>query len=226
MVPKGCVIHSFWHSFRDWLSAAQCPSDIIDQLGGWKTPGVGQEYGEGYTFEVLQNWMAKIDWSVSGLLVSFLLNYQAQLRLRNIFDLKKVFCIFANDTSCWARRILIMRIPASFTFALAALISFICITTPSHAKMLNCERYSESGIRDKSSQLEYDAKYPTQLIVDVDVFKGTSDRAAIVYKNGYFRNTLLSNGKLIRTITNAMSDDTARYKCDMKPEEVLAAQKQ
>ena len=37
------------------------PSDIIDQLGGWKTPGVGQGYGEGYTFEVLNHWMAKID---------------------------------------------------------------------------------------------------------------------------------------------------------------------
>jgi len=119
-----------------------------------------------------------------------------------------------------------MNTPASFTFALAALISCISITTPSHAEMLNCERYSGSGIRDKSSQLEYDAKYPTQLIIDVDVFKATSGRAAIVYKDGYFRNTLLSNGKLIRTITNAMSDDTARYICDMKPEEVLAAQKQ
>ena len=61
MVPKGCVIHSFRHSFRDRLRAVQCPSDIIDQLGGWKTPGVGQGYGEGYTFEVLNHWMAKID---------------------------------------------------------------------------------------------------------------------------------------------------------------------
>ena len=61
LVPKGCVIHSFRHSFRDRLRAVQCPSDIIDQLGGWKTPGVGQGYGEGYTFEVLNHWMAKID---------------------------------------------------------------------------------------------------------------------------------------------------------------------
>jgi len=43
------------------LRAVQCPSDIIDQLGGWKTPGVGQGYGEGYTCEVLNHWMAKID---------------------------------------------------------------------------------------------------------------------------------------------------------------------
>ena len=60
-MPKGCVIHSFWHSFRDRLRAVQCPSDIIDKLGGWKTPGVGQRYGEGYPLEVLNHWMAKFD---------------------------------------------------------------------------------------------------------------------------------------------------------------------
>jgi len=60
LVPKGCVIHSFRHSFRDRLRAVQCPSDIIDQLGGWKTPGVGQGYGEGYPLEVLDSWMQKI----------------------------------------------------------------------------------------------------------------------------------------------------------------------
>ncbi|NBT41762.1 MAG: hypothetical protein EBT20_15070 [Alphaproteobacteria bacterium] len=60
MVPKGCVIHSFRHSFRDRLRAVQCPSDIIDQLGGWKTAGVGQGYGEGYPLEVLNGWLEKI----------------------------------------------------------------------------------------------------------------------------------------------------------------------
>ena len=119
-----------------------------------------------------------------------------------------------------------MRIPASFTFALAISLSCIANTSSSQAKMLSCERYSEIGIRDETSQLEYDSKYPTHLIVDVNVFKATSGQTSIVYKSGYFRNTLLSDGKLIRTLTNAMFDDTARYKCDMRPEEVLAAQKQ
>ena len=119
-----------------------------------------------------------------------------------------------------------MRVSLSFVFALAISLSCMANTTSSYAKMLSCERYSESGIRIKSLQLEYDAKYPTHLIVDLDVFKSTSGQTSIVYKSGYFRNTLLSNGKLIRTITNAMFDDTARYQCDMKPEEVLAAQKQ
>ena len=47
-VPDGCVIHSFRHSLRDRLRAVQCPSDTIDQIGGWSTAGVGQSYGEGY----------------------------------------------------------------------------------------------------------------------------------------------------------------------------------
>ena len=42
-VPDGCVIHSFRHSLRDRLRAVQCPSDMIDQIGGclqlaWVTP--------------------------------------------------------------------------------------------------------------------------------------------------------------------------------------------
>jgi integrase len=48
-VPEGCVIHSFRHSLRDRLRAVQCPSDMIDQIGGWSTAGVGQSYGEGYS---------------------------------------------------------------------------------------------------------------------------------------------------------------------------------
>ena len=47
-VPEGCVIHSFRHSMRDRLRAVQCPPDMIDQIGGWATAGVGQAYGEGY----------------------------------------------------------------------------------------------------------------------------------------------------------------------------------
>ena len=47
-VPEGCVVHSFRHALRDSLKAVQCPSDMIDQIGGWATAGVGQGYGEGY----------------------------------------------------------------------------------------------------------------------------------------------------------------------------------
>jgi integrase len=46
-VREGYVIHSFRHSLRDRLKAVQCPSDMIDQIVGWSTAGVGQSYGEG-----------------------------------------------------------------------------------------------------------------------------------------------------------------------------------
>ena len=54
---EGAVIHSFRHSLRDRLRAIECPGDIIDQIGGWKTAGVGQSYGNGYSLEVLHKWM-------------------------------------------------------------------------------------------------------------------------------------------------------------------------
>ena len=53
-VPEGCVVHSFRHSIRDRLRAVECPSDIVDAIGGWRTAGVGQGYGEGYNLEVLK----------------------------------------------------------------------------------------------------------------------------------------------------------------------------
>jgi len=56
-VPDGCVIHSFRHSLRDRLRAVQCPSDMIDQIGGWSTAGVGQAYGEGYSVSGLHDFM-------------------------------------------------------------------------------------------------------------------------------------------------------------------------
>jgi len=59
-VPENCVIHSFRHSLRDRLRAVECPSDIVDAIGGWKTSGVGHGYGNGYPLEVLEKWMEKI----------------------------------------------------------------------------------------------------------------------------------------------------------------------
>lgn len=56
-VPDGCSMHSFRHSMRDRLRAVECPSDIVDQIGGWQTDGVGHSYGSGYPLEVLRKWM-------------------------------------------------------------------------------------------------------------------------------------------------------------------------
>ena len=59
-VPEGCVIHSFRHSLRDRLRAVQCPSDMIDQIGGWSTAGVGQSYGEGYDLTAIIEFLMQI----------------------------------------------------------------------------------------------------------------------------------------------------------------------
>ena len=56
-VDEGFVMHSFRHSLRDRLRSAECPADIVDQIGGWRTAGVGQGYGDGYPIEVLSKWM-------------------------------------------------------------------------------------------------------------------------------------------------------------------------
>jgi hypothetical protein len=53
-------MHSFRHSLRDRLRAVECPSDIIDAIGVWKTAGVGHGYGNGYPLEVLEKWMDKL----------------------------------------------------------------------------------------------------------------------------------------------------------------------
>ena len=59
-VPEGCVIHSFRHSLRDRLREVECPSDVVDAIGGWSTEGVGQGYGKGYGLELKARWMQKI----------------------------------------------------------------------------------------------------------------------------------------------------------------------
>jgi integrase len=59
-VPDGCSMHSFRHSMRDRLRALQCPADIVDQIGGWQTNGVGHGYGEGYPLHVLNEWLTKL----------------------------------------------------------------------------------------------------------------------------------------------------------------------
>jgi hypothetical protein len=55
-----CNPLSFRHSLRDRLRAVQCPSDMIDQIGGWSTAGVGQAYGEGYGLTATAEFLMKI----------------------------------------------------------------------------------------------------------------------------------------------------------------------
>ena len=57
-VPEGCVVHSFRHSMRDRLRAVQCPSDLIDQIGGWTTAGIGQSYGVGHSIKQASSYLS------------------------------------------------------------------------------------------------------------------------------------------------------------------------
>ena len=50
-------MQSLGHSIRDRLRAIKCPSDVIDQIGGWATEGAGQGYGERYDLKVCMKWM-------------------------------------------------------------------------------------------------------------------------------------------------------------------------
>ena len=59
-IGRGYTIHSFRHSMRDRLRAVECPSEIIDQIGGWLTYGVGNSYGKGYDYRILNKWMKSL----------------------------------------------------------------------------------------------------------------------------------------------------------------------
>ena len=54
----GLTAHSLRHTFRDRLRALECPMDMIDQIGGWRSVGgVGASYGEGYALEHKRMWL-------------------------------------------------------------------------------------------------------------------------------------------------------------------------
>jgi hypothetical protein len=46
---------------RDRLRAVECPMDMIDQIGGWRSVGgVGVKYGEGYAYEAIGECITKL----------------------------------------------------------------------------------------------------------------------------------------------------------------------
>ncbi|WP_412094030.1 DUF6538 domain-containing protein [Alloyangia pacifica] len=66
MVAKGVSMHSFRHAMRDRLREVECPSDVVDQIGGWQTEGVGNSYGQGYPVNVLSKWLIEVEKRVHG----------------------------------------------------------------------------------------------------------------------------------------------------------------
>ena len=57
----GLTAHCLRHTFRDRLRSVECPMDLIDQIGGWKSvSSIGNSYGEGYDIETIRHQMTKI----------------------------------------------------------------------------------------------------------------------------------------------------------------------
>ena len=59
-VSNQFVMHSLRRSLRDRLRAVECPTEVVDAIGGWQVATVGQGYGDSYPLEVLLVWLMKI----------------------------------------------------------------------------------------------------------------------------------------------------------------------
>lgn len=55
----GQSLHSFRHTMRDRLRNVEAPTDLANRIGGWKTQGVGETYGQGHSLPVMQKYMLK-----------------------------------------------------------------------------------------------------------------------------------------------------------------------
>ena len=58
-------MHSFRHSMRDRLREVDCPSEVIDQIGGWARSGVGEGYGDGYSLSKMYDYLDRITLIIS-----------------------------------------------------------------------------------------------------------------------------------------------------------------
>ena len=57
----GLTAHCLRHTFRDRLRAVECPMDLIDQIGGWKSvSSIGNSYGKGYRLTKIRKVIERI----------------------------------------------------------------------------------------------------------------------------------------------------------------------
>jgi len=57
----GLTAHCLRHTFRDRLRAVECPMDLIDQIGGWKSiSSIGNGYGKGYRHAQIRTVIERI----------------------------------------------------------------------------------------------------------------------------------------------------------------------
>ena len=59
---NGLTAHCLRHTFRDRLRAVECPSDLLDQIGGWSSSySIGSSYGSGYRIHAKFVWLRRIN---------------------------------------------------------------------------------------------------------------------------------------------------------------------
>ena len=57
----GLTAHCLRHTFRDRLRAVECPLDMIDQIGGWRSvSSIGNSYGQGYGVDKIRGTISKV----------------------------------------------------------------------------------------------------------------------------------------------------------------------
>jgi integrase len=56
-IDKTC--HCLRHTMRDRLRAIECPSELMNMIGGWTTGDVGSKYGRGYPLSVKRDWLQR-----------------------------------------------------------------------------------------------------------------------------------------------------------------------
>ena len=57
----GLTAHCLRHTFRDRLRAVECPIDMIDQIGGWRSvSSIGNSYGNGYELSKIHERVSSI----------------------------------------------------------------------------------------------------------------------------------------------------------------------
>jgi integrase len=59
LVRRGQSLHSFRHTMRDRLRNVEAPADMVDRIGGWTRPGVGEAYGKGHELRLMQIYLEK-----------------------------------------------------------------------------------------------------------------------------------------------------------------------
>jgi integrase len=57
----GLTAHCLRHTFRDRLRAVECPMDLIDQIGGWKSvSSIWSSYGIGFKLEKFTKYLTNL----------------------------------------------------------------------------------------------------------------------------------------------------------------------